>query len=395
MAKPFDPQRILKHITNHLLHEFFSRRGELADVPWDDLTEHNIEPVFQAWQAMPEAAQWEIQRILRDIHQLADYRGVAAMVELVRLRCPDRMDNFKAQAGEADKAMWVYLNAPEVFEDAALFARADALATGRYWEKRNGLPKSKLTVNEGVTDKLAKALTEYYRPLQMRGGFCKIAHYSRSGGAEYFFAYLDDYPGKNVVFDDAGQSTVQTGRYAFENVFVYNCDEGTMESYAPGGKKVRVPLEAAFCKAVLDIDIGPADPLRPSYTLDHLLRTDYPLATNPRDQIMEARITAITLAPMGSDGSVEVKASKHATSHDIYRKIERWLSDKHLPRGNTRVLRATFQLTFQPSGSGRSPTMTFSVGVPSSCDLKSWPDDKREIGERCLKLWKVVSDDYE
>jgi hypothetical protein len=34
--------------------------------------------------------------------------------------------------------------------------------------------------------------------------------------------------------------------------------------------------------------------------------------------------------------------------------------------------------------------MTFSVGVPSSCDLKSWPDEQREVGERCLKMWKVA-----
>lgn len=48
MAKPFNPRRILKQIANPLLREFFVvRRGELSDVPWDSLTEHKIEPVFQ------------------------------------------------------------------------------------------------------------------------------------------------------------------------------------------------------------------------------------------------------------------------------------------------------------------------------------------------------------
>ena len=168
-----------------------------------------------------------------------------------------------------------------------------------------------------------------------------------------------------------------------------------MESYAPGGRQVRERLEAAFCDAVLGMEVGPADPLRPSYKLDHLLQTDYPLATDPRDRIAEGRIMAMTLSPVGSDGSVEIKASKKGPANDIYRKIERWLSDKHLPRESTAVLKVTFRLMFQHDGPGRAATMTFTVGAPSSCDLKSWPDDKREIGERCLKLWEVTGDDDE
>ena len=295
MAKPFDPRKVLKHIANPLLREFFTRRGELGGVPWDELTEHKVEPIFEAWQVLPESSQLEVQVLLRDIHELADHRGVAALVELVREECPDRAEEFEAQIGEADKAMWVYLNAPRIFEEAAVFARADALAAGRYWEKRNGLPKRTLAVNKAMTDRLATALTEFYGPFQMRGRFCKIAHYARSSGAEYFFAYLDDYPGKHVVFHDDGQPTMESGRYAFENVFVYNSGEGTMELYAPGGRQVREPLEAAFCKAVLNIDVDPADPLRPSYRLDHLLQTDYPLAADPNDLVAEARITVLSL----------------------------------------------------------------------------------------------------
>ena len=38
MAKSFDPRKVLKQIANPLLREFFSRRGELLDVPWDQIT---------------------------------------------------------------------------------------------------------------------------------------------------------------------------------------------------------------------------------------------------------------------------------------------------------------------------------------------------------------------
>jgi len=48
MAKPFDPRKVLKQISNPLLREFFRRCGELDDVLWDDLTEHKIDAIFEA-----------------------------------------------------------------------------------------------------------------------------------------------------------------------------------------------------------------------------------------------------------------------------------------------------------------------------------------------------------
>ncbi len=394
MAKPFDPRKVLKHVANPLLREFFARRGELSDVPWDDLSEHNIDPIFEAWQALPEASQLQVQVILRDVNELADHRGVAVLAEEVLWRCPDRALEFDAQTSKADKAMWVYLNVPEAFDEAALFARADALAAGRYWQKRNSLPKQAIQADGAMTSRLSTALTEFYGPVQMRGRFCKIAHYPRTDGAEYFFAYLDDYPDKHVVFDDEGQPIVRSDRYAFENVFVYNSGDGSMESYAPGGKKVREPLEAAFCKAVLGVDVEPADPLRPSYALDQLLETDFPLTTDANDRVEEARIVRMRVSPSGSGGYIEIKADPKGHPNDIYRKIERWLKAGCISAAGTRVLQATFRLKFQhdAQSSGRQPVLTFDVSAPNSCNLKSKPDELRRVGEQCLKRWRIDHD---
>jgi len=379
MAKPFDPRKVLKHIANPLLREFFTRRGELDDVPWDELTEHKIEPVFEAWQALGEASQKQVQIILRDINELADHRGLAVLAEEILWRCPDRADEYKAQSSKADKAMWVCLYVPEAFEEAAIFARADALKGGRHWGKRNGLPKGVAVSGDGVTDRLATTLTQFYSTAQLRGRFCKVVPYSRG----------------HMVFDDAGRSSMQSERYAFENVFVYNSDEGTMESYVTGGRRVREPLEVAFCRAVLGEDVGPGDPLRPSFRLDHLLTPDFPLPTDPNDGVEEARITRLRISPRGSGGYIEIKANLKGHPNDIYSKIERWLKAESIPAASTRVLQTTFRLAFHHDGPGRQPTLTFDVSAPNSSNLKSKPDEKREVGERCLKLWEVVVDDDE
>jgi hypothetical protein len=45
-----------------------------------------------------------------------------------------------------------------------------------------------------TTQALAKALSRYYWPNEMRGQHCQVEHYTRPGGNEYFFAYLDNWP---------------------------------------------------------------------------------------------------------------------------------------------------------------------------------------------------------
>lgn len=396
MAKQFDPRKVLKQIANPLLQEFFRRRGELDDVPWDDLSEHKIDPVYEAWQALDEPKKLEVQVILRDINELTDHRGRAVLAEEVLWRCPEKRDEFEAQGSKSDNAMWVYLYVPEAFEEAAMFARADALAAGRYWNRRNGLPKQKLDVNESMFGELSRALTSFYGPKQMRGRHCHIVHYERSGGGNYFFAYLDDYPDKHLVFDgDNNEPTVRADRGAFQNVFVYNSGDGSMELFAQGGRKVWEPLQAAFCKAVIGIDVDPVDPMRPSFRLDHLLSPNFPLPTDPGDAVEDARITRLRLAPRGSGGYVEIKADPKAHRNDIYHKIERWLKTENIPADSTRIMQATFRLAFQHDGAGRQSILTFDVSAPHSSNLKSKPDEQRVVGERCLKRWKVVEDDEE
>ncbi|GJQ30464.1 MAG: hypothetical protein HBSAPP03_23480 [Phycisphaerae bacterium] len=393
MAKPFDPRKILKQIANPLLREFFKRRGELTDVPWDTLTEHKIEPVFQGWQGLTDGKQREVQMIVRDVNELADHRGVAVLAEGILARHPQQAVEFTAQQSKADKAMWSYLHAQDVFDDAAMFARADALCGGRLWNRRNALPKLQLADPAALCAPLATALSAVYGPAQLRGKHCMVEHYRRADGADYFFAYLDDYPDKHLVFDgNDNQPVVRWDRYAFENVFVYSGDEGSLEIVAPGGSKMWAPLQVAFCKAVLKKDIPPVDPLKPSYRLDHLLRSDLPLPTDPADRVEDARITRLRIVQRGTGGHIEVKADPRAGRNDIYRKMDRWLRRENLPIEGLRVIQATFSIRFIHNGVGRQPTLTFEVSVPHSSNLKSKPDEVRVVGERCLRLWEVTDD---
>jgi len=390
MARQFDPRKVLRDVSNGLLRTFFESRGVLREVPWDRMGETQIEPVFAAWQNMPEPDRLAVQVILQDVNELADERGLNVLVEEVRRGAPQRLPEMAALDGRHDRAMWVYLNLPEAFDEAAMFARADALAAGRYWIKCNSLPKKELVADEKLRTSLADALTEFYWPAQMRGQHCSVEHYRRANGTDYFFAYLDDYPDSHIIFDDNGRMQKRSDRSAFTNVFAYCPDGGTLELFARGGRKVIVPLQSLFCKSVLDTDVDPADPQESAFQLDHLKNRNVALPTDPQDRIAEVQVRSLRLEVVGAPRRrITLDADPQGHRGDIYQMVERYLNAAALPLAKLRVTHAKFCLTFMHEGPGRARTLTFNVGL-NSCDLKSKPEDMRAVGERCLKLWGIA-----
>ncbi|MCG3178608.1 MAG: hypothetical protein BIFFINMI_00936 [Phycisphaerae bacterium] len=391
MARHFDPRKVLKQVSNRLLRKFFSQRGELQDVAWDGLPETQIAPVFAAWQQLPDVRRKEVQVILQDVNELADERGLGVLAEEIRRWCPEKMAEFAMLEGRCDKAMWVHLEMPDIFDEAAMFARADALESGRYWVKRNSLPRVPLAVDDRMRQSLAEALVGYYKPNQCRGYWCHIEHYQRGNGDDYFFAYLDDYPDNRLVFDDGGQMHKQPERDAFTNVFVYSRTDGTLDMFARGGRKVYEPLQGAFCRAVLADDIDPADPDKPAFLLEGFKDRAMQLPTDPADRVAEVRVRKMGLAAVDSPGDeITVKAGGSHDRNHIYDLIDQWLDARNLPMTRVQVTRVTVTLKFMSDGQRKARTMTFDVSCPNSCNLKSKPDEMRAVGERCLKLWGVA-----
>ena len=102
----------------------------LQDLPWESFSETGIEPIFSAWQELPDEKRREIQLAFQNIHSLADGCGLKACLEEIQRSRPHRAWEFATIPGHHDKALWAYLQFPDAFRQAALFARADALKSG-------------------------------------------------------------------------------------------------------------------------------------------------------------------------------------------------------------------------------------------------------------------------
>lgn len=393
VAKPFDLKRQLRLHHKGLLRRLFAEHGALRDFPWEGFLPKNIDHLFAAWEAIDGPTQRTIQVILQDVHELSGEPGQRVLWETLASGDPAKLELWRLIPGAADRALWVYLESRRAFDEAALFARAEALRSGQLAARWNSLPPREILVSEPVVAALEESLRDYYWQKELRGSLCRVHHYRRSGGADYFFAYLPDWPDKRLVFDADGQLTPREEAYTFSNVFIYEPAAGAVELMAKGGRAVHQALRKAFCKAVLGLEVSEAEPIRPVYRLDHLLDPGFSFLTEFEDGIAAVRLRRIRLlptVPVPAMESLELRLPDTASHAEVLDLIERLLAGAGLDRTQVRVVSVGIQLQFFGDGDRRGKTLTFHISSPNSSDLKSKPDDVRVIGERCLRRWGIL-----
>ncbi len=395
MAKAFDLRKQLKLHDNHLLRRLFADEEATESVDWEGLKKHEVEPIAEAWEAMPDARRRHFQVILQDVNELSDPRGQKVLIEELEWQSPEKMPAFQACASPADKALWAYFESSHAFDSAAIFARAESMRGGQYSNRWNSLPTDPLTVTEEMMAALQNEVRDYYWKKELRGQVCRVHHYSRAGGAEFFFAYLPDWPDKLLVFDEDGNLTPREESYTFNNVFVYVPSEGAIELIAKGGKPVQKELRKAFCRSVLGIEVDDAEPEKPVYQLDHLLDPSFAFTTEDEDRLAAVRLRRIRLLPKVNVPAIEhlePKFSEHATHAEVMTAIQRLLGAYGLDRSQVRSTQVSIQLVFMSDGDRKPKRMTFNVSCPNTCDLKGKRDDERVVGERCVQRWGILCD---
>ncbi len=394
MAKPFDLRKQLKLHDNGLLRRLFAEQEAMKDIAWDALGRRDMEPIVAAWEHMADARR-HFQVILQDVNELSDARGLKVLMEAIGARSTDRLVEMSALKSAADKALWAYLEERDAFDEAAIYARAEALRGGQYANRWNSLPKEKIEVTDAKIKALEEEVRAFYWEKELRGERCRVHRHQRPGGEEVFFAYLPDWPDKLLTFDAEGNLTPREESYTFSNVFIFTPGEGAVEIIARGGKKVQMPLRKAFCKAVMGIDVADDDPVRPSFRMDHLLDPAFAFTTDDGDRVSAVRPRRYRLVPKVYVPTVEyleLKFTEAATRREVQIAIDSLLGAYKLDRSQVAVAQASIQLLFMSDGHRKGKTMTFNVNCPNSCDVKSKPDDVRIVAERLIRRWEILHD---
>ena len=386
MANDYAPKLFLRQAENALLKEYFTARGELADIDWDSLKETEMDPVYAAWQALPEEKQEEVEQDFRDIFDLASAEGTRTLIDEGRFHELDLTAELEARDGFLNKAFWVRLKHNDVFDVAHVLDRADHL-DGRYWRKRKDMPKKQPTVSATATKELGDAIGAYYRENQGRGKWCRVETYLR-GNRHYFFAYPKDYTDTFIGYDDSGHFERRRQNPAFEVVFVYDPADGTLDLYAQGDKNLKQDLQKLFARAILQEDLGEENRNSVPYVLDGLKNRGFAFPTDPADGVKDVRVRELRLSIVGNERKrITFEVPPKGAQTDIHDLVKQALHEQRLPLSMVNVTSAVIQIRINNmSGNGRAEkTVSFRIAAPDSCNLKDKPEHM--LARKYLKAW--------
>lgn len=392
MAGTFDLRKVLKEISSPLRTQFLGKYRELRNIALDSLKQKEIDPIVAGLQTMKPAKRREIQVLLQRMVNLERNAGLKVLLEELQQRYPSKVAEWAGLNGRIDKVIWTYLNTRDAFEEAAIFARADALSGKRCWNRWSGSATDGLSVTDDRVEALKVALKTHYSRNELRGEHCEIHHYTRLGGAEYFFAYLPDWPDNFQVFNDNGELRTLDIPTAFTNLFVYTPQTGVLEMIAAGGRPAQLVLRRIFYRAMLDHDVDNVDPDKLAYHLDHLLEPGFQFTWDTKDRIAEVCVPRLFVVPMIESHDLEGLAPRFRPGlpwPKVLENLDALLASRDLGRSQVNVDHIRIRIQLRGDGRRRGRVLTINI-TPRACDLKDQDDDElRVLGERCLRQWGI------
>lgn len=388
MATNYSPKHFLRQVPNPLLKAFFDRRGELTEVAWDKLGEMDADPVFEAWQSLPETARAEVERTFRSVSDLSSAQGLQTLIEEGQFHRVDLTPGLNQLKGLHEKVFWVYLNHEKVFVGAGRLNRADHL-NGRYWRRRTDLPAKKPDISHPTRELLAQAISKYYRDHQGRGEHCKVEVYLRREKIHYYFAYPADYADTVIIYNDLGALERQVQKAAFEVVFAYNEVSGTLDLFVQGDKELRHDIEEIFARLILKVELPTESAARQPYELNGLRSRDFDFPTDPEDSIQEVRVKALRLSIVGPGfGRITFESDARRKRGDIYDLMEKSLNKVRMDAEAINVTRAVMDVIYATGG--KPKTENFYISYPDTCSLKDTPEHLKI--QEYLRRWGIASE---
>lgn len=378
----------LRFASNAMLRDYFEPRALLQDIQWDGLGEADLDEVHEAIRSLPEASFREINNHFRAIWEMATREYTPWLIQVAHEQGIEIAESMQRQSSAYERAFRVFLDHPEVFEEARALAHWASLPR-RSTEKRNGMPRMAPPTDDLTLTRFGAAISEYYQQSQGRGEYCLVEHTARAGHIDYFFAYPADYSDTMICYED-NSLMHKEWKPAFEVVIMFDRETGTAEFFAEGNAEVRESLAGIFARTVLGVDEVPKRVPKPPYDLQPLLNPHFRFPTLPEDNILHVRLKSLRLQKWNDDGRIVFEIggrNPQKSAHDL---IEEALNESRLPREKLRVTKVAFQVVFE-NGRKRPKIVNFTITHPAGCTLRD--SDEELILRRCLRDWGIANDE--
>jgi hypothetical protein len=366
MAQEYQPRRFFRNAPNLMLQQYFAARNVLSEVDFAALTETRIEPIYDVWLKLPDDARKAMEQDFQDIDELATEGGSKAILDEARWHGEDLAEHFASLTGFVEHTFWTFLERPKYWQGALAFHRADAVPFS-YWRKRKNVPRKPASVNAKSVRQFERNLSNYFHRMQGRGENCKVDCYRRND-LDYFFAYPEDYAQANVEW--VGKEFKRRPRHpAFEIIFVYSQNEGTLDIYLTGDRRPVPDLQEIFADTILNAELGPDEKDERVYDLNPLRSRRFQFVYGPESGIASVAVKKLRLTIYGRKERILLEADPASNRDAVYDLLDKVAQG--IPLTQMAVSQVGIKVTFAHNPALRKVnTRSFDVSWPNSCSLK-------------------------
>lgn len=261
-GRHYSTREFFRQMPNALLARYFCGKGLFRDLDFSAMKEGSPDELFKAWLGLPDIQRNGMDAEFRDIFEMSCEKGFLAIIDEAHWQLretPDAIPAFVKALSDLpshyERAMVTFLSHATCWKGATRFYHADTLS---YWRKRKNLPKKSAAVDDASIRQLAELIRNYFHHTEGRGKNCIVEPFRR-GERDYFFAYPEDHSKRSIEWVD-GRFDPRPHNPAFEVVFVYSEQEGSLDLNFRGSYKAIIPLQSMFATAILKLDELPPDP---------------------------------------------------------------------------------------------------------------------------------------
>jgi len=377
MAAQYSHKQFFRRMPNKQLAEYFDANNIDLELDFNELKETDSEKIFNAFLVLPEEQQSTIEADFQAINAIACEGGIHALVDEARFHLDEKfteevsaIDSFHA------KAMWAFLEKQDYWRGASMFFHADNVSAS-YWKKRNDLPSTLPHVEPDDINKLAKSISDYFHSKEGRGKNCMVEPYRRNN-KEYFFAYPEDF-GQSGVEWVSNNLTTLARHPAFEIIFVYSEEEGSLDIYAPRNTKAVPDLQKLFAENILRLGTLPDGKIdKRVYDLKPLEDVNFDFQTELEAGIESVVITRLRLTLKHGDRKrIILEANTRKNPVAVYDLLDELKPPPHY------ITQVGLKVTFESIQGQRAKTKSFNITYPNSCALNHDGND--------LKIRKMLA----
>jgi hypothetical protein len=335
------------------------------------------------------------------------------------LRCSSGSTKFADEAGERALVAIGALNSNEPIlastheraltlldRDEDLFARAEETRhadwfaqTARSWSGYAGPKERWPETSGGRLNRFTSRLEKAFQSFDGSGSSIAIEPFeraatsiSRHGRGRVFqlAIYLEALP--QVLTEFTERRLVRRGtRPAREVVLTYAPETGVIDVVAQAGGRYRDEVAKAFAEELFPTN-AELEPVKlREYNLS-VLRGPCDFWTATEDGIESVRLTMVRLTVGGSSARIILDLGKdpNSTLHEAARE---WFGSTDPFAWAATITKARLAIQFHPRGrQRRGRCLHVDLTYPNGCNLRERSEQERLIGEKYLRIWRLVRD---